>query len=59
MSAPELAWRTSSFSGNGGDCVEVAWPQEVETAVRDSKNADGPALAFSATRWRSFLTTVR
>jgi uncharacterized protein DUF397 len=21
----ELAWRTSSYSANGGDCVEVAW----------------------------------
>ena len=47
-------WRKSSYSGptNGG-CVEVAMGEGV--AVRDSKNADGPALAFDLVTWRNFL----
>ena len=34
-----LVWRKSSFSANGGACVEVGW-RDATTAVRDSK--DGP-----------------
>lgn len=53
----EVAWRRSSFSGNGADCVEVAAKGE-SAAVRDSKAADGPALAFPTPHWRSFLSTL-
>lgn len=54
----EVKWRKSSFSGsNGGDCVEVATGPE-RTALRDSKNADGPILAVSATAFVTFLATV-
>lgn len=59
MITPELVWRTSSYSGNGGDCVEIAWSAPDNTAVRDSKNVDGPTLAFSALAWRAFLATQR
>lgn len=48
-------WRRSSFSGTNGNCVEAA-PVPTGMAVRDSKNATGPALAFPAADWRSFLT---
>lgn len=51
-------WRTSSYSSNGSNCVEVSWQKstfsgnglscvEVSNdlaAVRDSKNPDGPTL---------------
>jgi hypothetical protein len=49
-------WRKSSHSGTSGEsaCVEVAFGVEV-VGVRDSKNADGPQLAFSATSWRKFV----
>lgn len=33
-------WRTSSFSAEQTDCVEV----HPDGAVRDSKNPDGPVL---------------
>ena len=48
-------WRKSSYSSENptGSCVEVALGTE-SVGVRDSKNTDGPALAFSPTVWRSF-----
>ncbi|WDZ82508.1 DUF397 domain-containing protein [Micromonospora cathayae] len=50
-------WRTSSrSSGNGGDCVEVADNLPDVIGVRDSKDPHGPALTFSPTAWRAFLT---
>jgi hypothetical protein len=46
-------WRKASRSeGNGGACVEVA--AIGGTAVRDSKDPDGPWLLFSRTEWRAF-----
>ena len=50
-----LEWRKSSHSsGEGGNCVEVAnCPGTVH--VRDSKNVDGPELAFPATPWAEFI----
>ncbi|HEX3592820.1 MAG TPA: DUF397 domain-containing protein [Pseudonocardiaceae bacterium] len=48
-------WRKSSYSGNpNGDCVEVALAAD-RVGVRDSKNADGPRLAFPSATWRDFL----
>jgi hypothetical protein len=47
--AVRLSWRKSSHSGGSGNtsCVEVA--VEVDAVgVRDSKNTDGPQLAFPA-----------
>ncbi|MFC0600229.1 DUF397 domain-containing protein [Streptomyces palmae] len=55
-------WFKSSYSSNGGACVEVA--ANLVTArgvvpVRDSKDPDGPALAFSATAFASFVDAVK
>jgi hypothetical protein len=47
------AWRKSTHSNNGGDCVEVARTGPA-LAVRDSKDPDGPALAFTPEQWHSF-----
>lgn len=53
-------WRKSSRSGsNGGNCVEVADNIPGIVAVRDSKDPDGPALAFSPAAWRAFVTAVK
>ena len=54
-----LSWRKASYSsGNGGDCIEVASaPRTV--AVRDSKNPEGPELAFTPARWQEFTRSVR
>ncbi|MGH3871944.1 MAG: DUF397 domain-containing protein [Pseudonocardiaceae bacterium] len=62
MAAPDLAaarWRTSSFSGNNGSCVEVADLDGGYHAVRDSKHPAGPALTFPAVGWAAFTTGVR
>ncbi|MEM8923274.1 MAG: DUF397 domain-containing protein [Actinomycetota bacterium] len=49
-----LAWRKSSFSGGGGDCVEVA-PVGDEIAVRNSKRPDGGTLRFTRTEMAAFV----
>ena len=52
-------WRKSTFSGDTGnsDCVEVAL-DEVQAAVRDSKNAAGPRLHLPYASWRLFLASA-
>lgn len=53
-------WRKASHSGaNGGDCVEVAGRLPAGVAVRDSKDPDGPRLAFSAAEWEAFTRRVK
>jgi hypothetical protein len=69
-----IVWHTSSYSGNGGTCVQVGWRTSsysgnggacIEVAatpervlVRDSKDPDGPTLAVPTSAWHTFLTTV-
>ena len=51
-------WRKSSrSSGNGGACVEVAGAGTV--LVRDSKDPDGPRLAFDHAAWETFTGKVK
>ncbi len=52
-----IVWRTSSHSGSGSACVEVA-SARAGVLVRDSKNANGPLLAVTTTAWLAFLATV-
>ncbi|MBB1253557.1 DUF397 domain-containing protein [Streptomyces alkaliterrae] len=55
-------WFTSSYSGNGGACLEVAANlvhARGVVPVRDSKNPDGPVLAFPTAAFASFVTGVR
>lgn len=53
-------WRRSSYSGsNGGTCVEVAARADQVVAVRDSKDPDGPKLAFGPAQWQAFLRQVK
>ncbi|WP_031516177.1 DUF397 domain-containing protein [Streptomyces sp. NRRL F-5123] len=54
-----LRWFKSSYSDNGGNCVEVAVNVPGTVPVRDSKNTSGPALAFTPTAWTSFVAAVR
>ncbi|MGW1651224.1 DUF397 domain-containing protein [Streptomyces atratus] len=54
-----LRWFKSSYSGgNTTECVEAAHLPQA-TAVRDSKNPDGPMLTFGNASWAGFLTAVR
>ena len=64
MDAPEFdpsraVWRTSSFSNNGGACVQVADNLSGIVAIRDSKDRSGPVLLLTASQWREFITTLR
>lgn len=51
-------FRKSSYSGVYGDCVEVAPINGHGAAVRDSKDQDGPVLAFSGEAWAAFVAAV-
>jgi hypothetical protein len=54
----EQAWRTSSYTGSQGNCVEVADAART-ILVRDTKDRDGGALAFTAVAWTAFTATLR
>ncbi|MFG2844749.1 DUF397 domain-containing protein [Kitasatospora sp. NPDC048296] len=61
MTALNLAgarWVKSRYSGNGGNCIEVAPDFPGIVPVRDSKDPEGPALAFPAEAWRSFVAAT-
>jgi Domain of unknown function (DUF397) len=60
MDLTSARWRKSSYSGtNGGNCVEVAQNLPGAVAVRDSKDPDGPKLAFGPDEWLAFTTGVK
>ncbi len=51
-------WRKSSFSGNGGECVEVGHVDDA-IAVRDTNDRTGAMLRFSPAAWRRFADQVK
>ncbi len=58
MDGVEPTWRKSTKSGNSGNCVEVADAAPV-VLVRDTKDRDGGALAFTAQAWKTFTDGLR
>jgi hypothetical protein len=58
MTATTPRWRKSSYTGENGNCVEVA-DLKSAVGVRDSKNATGPALVFAPAAFAAFLDTVK
>ena len=59
MESPDLGWRKSSYSSNGGaNCVEVA-DDTRRVLVRDTKDSTGPVLRFTPDAWRSFAEAVK
>lgn len=57
---PQAHWRRSSYSGGeGGACVEVVDGLTHVLPVRDSKNPDGPVLAFGRAGWSSFVEALK
>ncbi|MEU1220406.1 DUF397 domain-containing protein [Streptomyces microflavus] len=54
----EAAWRTSSYSGGQGDCVEVAPNLPHLIPVRDSTRPTGPVLTFGHTTWQTFVNDL-
>jgi hypothetical protein len=60
MTPPVVApFRKSSYSGEGGDCVEVAPLPTGGRAVRDSKNPHGPTLRLTPGGWHAFLAGTK
>ncbi|MFE2750975.1 DUF397 domain-containing protein [Actinosynnema sp. NPDC059335] len=58
MTARDTGWVKSSRSSGGSNaCVEVRF-REATVGVRDSKNADGPALNVRKGAWRAFLLSL-
>jgi hypothetical protein len=56
MDLTGAVWRKSTYSsGNGGNCVEVTRGLSGVVAVRDSKDQDGPPLAFPPATWATFI----
>lgn len=54
-----IVWRKSSYSdANGGNCIEVA-TAPTTVPVRDSKDPDGPHLAFTTNAWDAFIAAVK
>ncbi|SEG91158.1 protein of unknown function [Thermomonospora echinospora] len=53
-----VAWRKSTHSNNGGDCVEVGGCEHT-VAVRDSKNPDGPKLLLTRSQWAALVHAVK
>ncbi|MFH8664394.1 DUF397 domain-containing protein [Streptomyces anulatus] len=62
MTTETPRWYTSSYSDNGGACVQVATnlaaPHGI-VPVRDSKNVSGPALTVPAAAFSTFVAGVR
>jgi hypothetical protein len=52
-------WRKASYSGNAGNCVEVARNLPGLVAVRDSKDPHGSALIFTPDEWQTFTANVK
>ncbi|MER0243871.1 DUF397 domain-containing protein [Streptomyces sp. HSW2009] len=61
MTTDTPRWTKSSYSDNGGECVEVAANLATHgtVPVRDSKDPQGPALAFGTTAWTAFVAGVK
>ena len=50
-------WRTSSYSGPQGNCVEIGYGAAA-VGVRDTKDRDGGTIALSSAQWANFLRAV-
>ncbi|MGQ4484543.1 DUF397 domain-containing protein [Streptomyces sp. 372A] len=62
MTTESPLWYTSSYSENGGQCVQVATNLAASTGtvpVRDSKNPTGPALGLRADAYAAFVAGVK
>jgi hypothetical protein len=62
VTADSPRWFTSSYSNNGGDCVEVAVNLAATHGmipVRDTKNPNGPVLSLPARAWSDFVDLAK
>jgi Domain of unknown function (DUF397) len=56
---PGAPWRKSTYSNGQAECVEIADGLPGITAIRDSKNPHGPALAFTHQQWHAFTAQLK
>jgi hypothetical protein len=54
----DRGWRKSSYSGNGGQCVEVA-DDDSRVLVRDTKNCTRAMLQFTPDAWRRLVKQIK
>lgn len=62
MTTESPRWYTSSYSNNGGACVEIAANLAATNGlvpVRDSKNPAGPVLDLPAGAFASFVAGIK
>ncbi|MEV0916356.1 DUF397 domain-containing protein [Streptomyces sp. NPDC049967] len=62
MTTESPRWFKSSYSNNGGNCIEVAVNLVAAhgvVPVRDSKNVSGPALNVSTGSFAAFVAGVK
>ncbi|MGW1834942.1 DUF397 domain-containing protein [Streptomyces sp. NPDC002067] len=62
MTTESPRWFKSSYSENGGACIEIAANLAASRGivpVRDSKDPQGPALSVDATAFASFVAGVK
>jgi Domain of unknown function (DUF397) len=52
------AWRTSSYTGTNGNCVEVGGTAGT-VLVRDTKDRDGVALSIPGDAWASLTASLK
>ncbi|MEV8445738.1 DUF397 domain-containing protein [Streptomyces parvus] len=62
MTTESPRWFKSSYSSNGGDCIEVAanlTAMHDIVPIRDSKAVDGPVVAVPVTAFSAFVAGVQ
>ncbi|MFI2311868.1 DUF397 domain-containing protein [Streptomyces anulatus] len=62
MTTESPRWFKSSYSSNGGNCIEVAANLAAARGivpVRDSKVVDGPVVAVPVTAFAAFVAGVQ
>ncbi|MFD7865809.1 DUF397 domain-containing protein [Streptomyces sp. NPDC057682] len=61
MTTESPRWYTSSYSDNGGACVQVAINLAATgtVPVRDSKNPTGPTLALTPAAYSVFVMDIK
>jgi hypothetical protein len=62
VAAPDpsaIHWRTSSFSGNNGTCVEVAALPDGHIAVRNSKHRDYGTILFTPAELNAWISGIK
>ena len=51
-------WRKSSYSGNSGNCVEVAIAGS-NVGIRDSNDPCGPMLILTLQMWQALVDVLK